>query len=297
MRITTRVLAAAAVAATALTLAAGPASAETAFDPGVNDVVGVGSDTTEIYLQRAANSFNAGLTDQDIRLASFDATGSATIDIRPGTTINRPNGSGAGITALLNNPGIDFARSSRAKGPNDGTLDFYAFASDTQKYATATTSTVPDGLTAAQLKDIYTCAPTAIQGLAPKLPQAGSGSRAFFLTSVGLTEASINPATSPNCVAFVQENDPTAVAGNAAALVPYSVGRFATGQGIKLNTTGYAPSRTLYNVVRDGAVVNDFTLRSIFGTAAQGGFLCNNPSLITGAGFQTVANCGVRVFD
>jgi len=292
MRLSARLLTTAAVVATALTVTTGQALAEPAFDSGFNDVVGTGSDTTEIYLQRAANDFNSGRTGEDIRLVSFDATGTSTIDIRPGITINRPNGSSSGITTLKNNPDVDFARSSRPKATSDGNLDFYVFAKDTQRYATATTSNVPDGLTAAQLKEIYTCTATAIQGLAPKLPQAGSGSRAFFLSQIGVTEQQAQAAT---CVSLVQENDPAAVRGNPAALVPFSVGRFNAGQGIKLNTTGYAPARELFNVVRGGALASSTTLRTLFGPATQGGFLCNNPGLITGAGFQPVANCGQPV--
>ncbi len=290
MRLTSRALAATAAAAAIVTLAAGTASAEPAFDPGINDVVGVGSDTTELYLQSAADTFNVGLTSDDIRLVSFDATPPGDIVIRPGKTIPRPNGSSSGITALKNTPEIDFARSSRGKTASDAGLDFVIFAQDGQKYATATTSNVPDGLTAAQLKEIYTCSSAAVPGLKPKLPQPGSGSRAFFLSQIGVTDAQ---ATAAPCITVVQENDPAAVAGDPAALVPFSVGRFGAGQpGIKLNTTGYSVTRPLFNVVRSGAVAASPTLRSVFGTVDEGGFLCNNPQIITSAGFQTVPNCG-----
>jgi phosphate transport system substrate-binding protein len=113
-----------------------------------------------------------------------------------------PNGSSAGITALLNDTTgqVGFARSSR--GPNPGEtakLNFWAYALGAVDYVTFPGSAAPaKGLTQAQLIGIYTCSPSTHlpiisnwsqvggkpAGIVKYAPQAGSGTLSFFQTKL-----------------------------------------------------------------------------------------------------------------
>jgi len=187
-------------AATALALSLGvmtPAHAD--VQPTSSDAVGVGSDTVQYvdnflddgqsFLAVPALGFN---TISKPRIFSFDASGdangraayqsgtttplSATVVLRAGTKPQtRPNGSSAGITALLNDTThkIDFARSSRAPKSSEcttgqanfGGLHDYKIATDGMQLAVNNITTnvpagnpatiVPTTLTKPMLTDIY----------------------------------------------------------------------------------------------------------------------------------------------
>ena len=94
-------------------------------------------------------------------------------------------------------------------------------------------------LAAAGLKDIYTCAKTnwsqfnkPAGHIRAKIPQPGSGTRTFFLGSIGVTEAQLQAAIAqPDAVCDVkevQEHDPSAVIGNVNAIAPFSFARYKT---------------------------------------------------------------------
>lgn len=291
-------VAVAVAAAAALALGAGTAQADPAATPDADDIVGVGSDTTEAVLGSYAAAYDA--TGPLARLASFDARGSATIVPRVGAAeITRPNGSSAGLAELRRaGTAVDFARSSRGPRAGDGGVVFIPFAKDTLRYAL---NSGDDGgfagiadLTAAELAGVYRCETrtwdavrpgAAASTVVPKIPQAGSGSRAEFLVSIGVTEATLG-----SCVVPVQENDPAAVDGDPDAIVPFSRAQFlslAEPRGIALDTVGtggYSANRYLYNVVRTTA---DATrLAAVFGPAEAGGFLCSNPSIAEAANFS-----------
>jgi hypothetical protein len=293
-------LAALAVSALALGLMASADSAVADPAPGGSDIVGVGSDTLQYMLDFAADGdvnghagFNTG---KAARLASFDATPDAnaragylngstsaanlplnpTIVLRGGSQpVQRPNGSGAGITALaLDATGnIQFARSSSAESQGNvdqahgtggvGDLHEVRLAKDSLSIAAGkTTNAVP--LTAAQLKQIYLCAPgftkwndtgvggTSSDTIIPVIPQASSGTRKTFLTDIGFTTDSSGTVTQAvgSCVQTYEENDPyalfltstgaqvadpyqTNLAANPDAIEPMSGGR------LTLFTSGY----------------------------------------------------------
>ncbi|MER5349660.1 substrate-binding domain-containing protein [Kitasatospora sp. NPDC002551] len=239
-----KLLAAAAIATSVATVASGVAVADPAAGvvPATQDIVGVGSDTTQEVLNGLSGGYNAALTaagdTTSPRLYSFDATGSAQITSKAGTSpFDRPNGSGAGIKALETRTStqVDFARSSR--GPANGTdltSDvFVAFARDAVSWAAKTGGNAPANLTTANLKDIYTCAKTNWQQINPALPnatikpylpQTASGTRAFFLKAIG----GATPVTPGACVVSgLQENTGTEAAlTDNNALVPYSVAHY-----------------------------------------------------------------------
>jgi hypothetical protein len=178
-----------------------------------------------------------------------------TVVLRSGTSpVQRPNGSGSGknlIKADTNASGgyrdpagplVDWARSSSAyaSGAGDTRFDSVQLGTDPLGMLTAPTGTTnaPATLTVTQIHDIYTCATTnwsTIGGTAgtikPLLPQAGSGTRSYFLTAIGLNETNIGTSCG---ITNAEENDPEALdaTGNAAnAIEPMSQSRLYAYQG------------------------------------------------------------------
>src|SRR6478672_4081039 len=163
-----------------------------------------------------------------------------------------PNGSSAGITALVNdtNGCIDYARSSRgARAGDPASLSFWAYALDAVTWVEFPGNTHGvTSLTPTQLKDIYTCDPATgapfagnwnqVGGTAGVIkkyaPQTSSGTYSFVNSKL-LGGATIDQ----NCDAahastFIQEHDATGVAaGNKPnAIYVFSVGQYnAQGQG------------------------------------------------------------------
>jgi len=310
-----------------LAAASGVAQADPGATPAANDIVGVGSDTSEHVLNALSTAYNAtGAAD---KLHSWDATGTSPITTKAGcSAINRPNGSSAGIAALIADGSshcIDFARSSR--GPKESEKQDYAFvefARDSMSYATAVTTNVPTTLTTQALHDLYASAEgSAACTYTAYLPQAGSGTRSFFLTSIGLTEATKGSCAKDTWAGGpVQEHSPAALIGNPDALAPFSVGRaipFAA--DIKVNSVDdsvnpgtnntiatvnpqnaqspkpgersiTAYDRALYNVVRRTDLETDKYL-GVFGST---GWICTDPGAleqVKNSGFRPSDNCGV----
>lgn len=281
-----RALAVAAAGTMAFGLMAGTSpSAYADAAPTSTDVVGVGSDTLQYMLDFTAdgdyNSNSGNNLGKKDRLVSFDATPDAnaragylngstsdalkplnpTIVLRAGTSpIQRPNGSGAGITAITNDGTahrIDFVRSSGVLSDGQvssatsaagvGNLHVIRVATDGLGMAVAnTTNAVP--LSKPQLKDIYLCNKTkwsdvgatgtgSTETIIPIVPQNGSGTRKTFLTDIGFSVASdgtVSPALG-GCVKTAEENDPYALyitdagasstSANPDAIEPISEGR------------------------------------------------------------------------
>ena len=231
--------------------------------PAPNDVVGVGSDTIQNVFDQFSADFNAkrpkGVAGN---LYSWDATNPITgaigenIATKQGCTpIPRPNGSSGGITALTTengttsgHPCMDFARSSRARGTSDPTsITFITLAGDAVTYATQPNSHSPGNLTTADLTGIYNCTITKwnqIPGnsggstatIAAMLPQAGSGTRSFFLSALGLTAPGSCVSTSATRQGAAGANDntleenegvaPSLNMNKANVIFPFSVGKY-----------------------------------------------------------------------
>lgn len=206
---------AAALAGTAL---ADPPSGVT---PAKTDIVGAGSDTTQLVLDQLTTDYNSSHAAP--KAYSFDAVGSTTITPKAGcAAITRPNGSGAGIAALKANARptgdtkdycIDFARSSRTTQAGDGTgLDFIRYAQDAVTWSAANTTAKPThapvSLSDQELRAIYSCDSTLLptqenlhtgpvtwnevggtgsNAVVPVIPQSSSGTRAFFLKAINVT--------------------------------------------------------------------------------------------------------------
>jgi ABC-type phosphate transport system substrate-binding protein len=264
------VLGTAALASISIFGAVSPASA----DPVVgtySTFAGTGSDTTQDVLNGLANP-GGSLTN----VASYDAVGTPTIQVSSaGSIFNRPVGSGNGIKALSASidgglyPAVtgvsilsqlSFARSSR--GPavalpvgTPGALTFIPFARDGVDYAYNGTVATLGALTVAQLKQVYsanTPAEATVNGVQtyPIIPQAGSGTRAFFLGAIGVTTLGSQVSlTTP------VENQTDGIVTTPGQIVPFSAASWiAQSNGVAPShiTTAKADGTTLGTPVVDG---------------------------------------------
>jgi len=249
--------------------------------PRGTDVVGVGSDTVQYiadFVNDGDNAGNAGYNSLNTsrRVFSFDATSdaggraaysknyttNASVDYQPSVVLRagsapvvRPNGSGAGLAALIADAThtIDFVRASRApKGTEQtaataaagvGVLHSYQIATDGMQMAVSNSvvSNAPGGAapTAISCLDIVKIYSGTIltwnqitgnsagstATIVPLIPQAGSGTRGDFESTIKACNATVAvPLTNPNLVT-VEEHDEGPIKSNANAIGPFSVGR------------------------------------------------------------------------
>ena len=254
MRMLKKLLATAVVTASATALAVGPALADPIngsgkpVTPKETDIVGVGSDTIQFLLDQFSFDYNK-THKTGPRLYSWDALNPKTgltdnISLKSGCTkIARPNGSSAGVATLAANTKTtdkkafcaDFARSSRGRSSSDpsrgpGGIQFVSLGKDAVTFATNATTNAPANLTTAQLNSIYSCSVTNWHQVGGKnapikaeLPQTSSGTRAFFLTAIGLGTS--GPG---GCVTSTAEENEgvNAVLKGPNVIFPYSIGKF-----------------------------------------------------------------------
>lgn len=235
----------------------------------------VGSDT----IQDVWNGLSNGSSPAAGDVASYNAFGSAYISFN-GVTIDRPAGSGAGVKVVSasadpafgnytykdasgKNASVDlhgkvqFARSSSGPKTTGTDLLYIPFARDAVSVAVKTTTAGAVTATTAQLKDLYSCNTSTIKvGTAdvtvkPVLPQASSGTRAFFLKAIGVTESALG-----GCVVTRGEENKGSLFSDAGDLAPFSAGQWIyqkntggttdTTAGLKLGTlNGQAPTKTV----------------------------------------------------
>ncbi|WP_210593899.1 hypothetical protein [Streptomyces sp. GESEQ-35] len=321
MNVKSRMRIGAGIGAVALGLGALAAPAAYADPTPVTDLrqlAGGGSDTT----QDVVNGLGEVVTNANGKIvASWNATGSSTITTKSTaacTNIARPNGSSAGIDALRaavdNTTGcFDFARSSR--GPVDTSttdLTWIKYAKDAVTWGKPSTSGLRDNLTTAELKSIYECNTTSLDGVAltPILPQANSGTRQFFLQSINVT-------TPGSCVQQgVQENDGT-VLDSAGDIVPFSVAQYIAqenlvveprlGDAVLGSINGVAPrtggalnvsfplARDVYNVVPTSKLTDATVSQTFVGSGSK---VCAAEDVITTYGFGSLeTECGAQAFQ
>lgn len=314
-------------------------------------LVGVGSDTTQDVLNGLSNSIfdpNPTGSSDGYLIASYDATGTSPISTRDGSTcqsVVRPDGSGAGVKALRDDITagthcLDFARSSSA--PNaSGQFDFIPFGVDAVTLAVKTGSTVGGNVTLADLQHAYNCQdstgaalPTGtfpkINGVTvhPLVPQAGSGTRKFWASTLGF-----NATTLPSCVSDVAKNgnsvqehngnalQRTVAADGAEDVMPFSIAQFIaqgrsipgvtdrrngavletvggvspTDAGGNLNTA-FPITREVYNVIQHSRVAESLIKNTFIGSGSEvcTAIYSGTTSVINEYGFGTDANCGAQ---
>jgi ABC-type phosphate transport system substrate-binding protein len=266
MRMLSKVLAGTAAAAAMVAMVAGPAFADppSGVTPRATDAVGVGSDSIQYVDDQLATNFDKAHPSATTKIYSWDAVNPDSLVIGDNivtkagcAAISRPDGSGAGITALEANARptgnstnycVDYARSSRARESTDpscssGGICFVSLAGDAVTWADRSAAKggtdAPANLTAAQLTSIYECKVRnwdKVGGtnatIKPFLPQTSSGTRQFFLTALG---GGVNPITPGSCVSdgattsepdgTIEENEGIdSHLNSAAAIFPFSVG-------------------------------------------------------------------------
>jgi ABC-type phosphate transport system substrate-binding protein len=306
----------AALATSALWAAAAPAAHaadpdDTTFTPAAADLIGVGSDTSQHALRLLADAWNSTTPAPAFRLATFAATGGGDIAL-PSGSIGRPNGSTAGKNLLHSpsNADIDFARSSSSlsEAERNAGLQQIPFAVDQLAMMVSSTvpSNAPAALTPAQIVDIYKgnitnwsqIDATRSGVIAPKIPQAGSGTRSFFEGQLRAMNGGVAVSPLAASVTAVQEHDDTAIKSDPNAIAPFSVGRAALLGNTLRTLQGWETQRALYNVVR-GPDLDDPEIQAVFGVD---GFVCSDEArvLIEQAGFGQLDSeadggvCGVQ---
>ncbi|MFP3461106.1 hypothetical protein R5O87_09675 [Arthrobacter globiformis] len=267
----------------------------------------VGSDTTQDVWNGLTN---AGPLRS---VASYDAFGEASITLETGKQLSRPAGSGAGVKALsaAHNPAnhvykdttgtaftlapedISIARSSSSPSVAGNDLTFLPFARDAVSVAYKdSASTGPLDLTTEQIKNIFTCTAGAgvtidaagkpvINGitLTPKLPQASSGTRSFFLKAAGIT---VSTTCIPAENQVSAENNGAALVGEGD-IIPFSAAQWiAQKNGATGNTT--TAGQVLADI--DGLKAVD---PASSGTALRPGTLFGNPALVPASTVGTFA--------
>lgn len=272
--------------------------------PAENDAVGVGSDTIQNVFDQFAVDFNKGKSATATHLYSWDATnpltgaiGDSIPEKKDCSSIPRPDGSSAGITQLItftkSSSGpfcTNYARSSRPRSPSDppfaaGGIAFTDIGGDAVTWAAQATTNAPANLTTAQLASIYNCTVNnwsqvggANAPIHAFIPQTGSGTRAFFLSAIGV-------ATPGSCVSddngMLQENEGVnPVLHDPNAIVPFSIGKYIAekfhsatclNSGCTPNTAGvtctHLPGKNLFGCNTHGTLV----LKNINGTAPTTG--------------------------
>ena len=316
-------------------LSASPASADPNGTPagGSRALAGVGSDTTQNVMNDLADAVQIGGVKQ---IASWDAIGSpATFQTRTANaactyTRTEANGSGAGRSRLLESLQaadprsgcLDFSRSSSAKGTFTSTpsLTFIPFAKDSSTYITRGDGNVARvGLGLTDVQNVYKCLFTP--DIWPVLPQTGSGSRAFWLGQMNITEAQISAGTYPCLVPvgttvngvpgtgrpYVQENDGRSL--KTDEIMPFSIGLYnvqAAGNNTDvrgaLNVLGqiggtlpvngnasFPVSRDLFNIIPSSKIgVAPWSTVFVGGSS----LVCQQTSVITANGFGINPSCG-----
>lgn len=229
-------------------------------EPAVDNIANVGSFTTQgvmdgLSFEYAAKADNSNSAGDSVSNIPAQLTGGNTASIPKqngcqGVTYNStnsqpPNGSSAGISALLNdsNGCIDVARASRGRSGSDpSTIDFYAYAIDGVTWTGFSGGHQPLTLTQSQLQGIYLCTnggnPTITDwsqvggspgAIVRYLPQVNSGTLSFFETrDLGLSAAQQGVLDDSSCnshpVRVEESHGDQVVSGfRPFAILPYSV--------------------------------------------------------------------------
>lgn len=306
---------AAGVALLAIAFGTGTAQADPVGPPSPRDLVGMGSDTTDQVVNAIAETPYA--SDGIKHIGSFDALGSATVNTgRVGcSAVPRANGSTAGRNALIAslNAGdncLQFARSSSGPVATTPALRWAEFAVDAVTFAVTSNSSIPRRLTRAEITAIYNC--QGDPSWTPLIPQAGSGTRAFWLSFVGLTETTIPACVKDTIPAAgggttpVEEHDGRVL--NNTRVIPFSVAQYIAqstqtiadrrgpatlgvidGTSPLLLNSAIPGNRKVYNVIPDAQTGNPLYQAAFIGSNSH---VCQQSATIQRYGFGVLATCG-----
>lgn len=265
------------VGALALGLVAGLAAPGGAIPPGNGQKESlnvVGSDTAYFVMGGIAGMWNSDTTVNEAspnndtlfntppRLSgafptSFHVDGDGTCAALDYPPLVPPDGSGAGISALIadgTNGCVDMSRSSRGRGGTDpANIQFWAYALDALTWTSFKGTHAPINLTQQNLIDIYTCNPATgapyvsdwsqVGGTAGTIvkfaPQTLSGTYSFFNSKL-LNGAVIDQNCDANHKStFAEEHDNTAI---PKAKKPFAINAFSFAQWTAMKN-GVIPDR------------------------------------------------------
>jgi ABC-type phosphate transport system substrate-binding protein len=317
-------LAVAAISAGLMTslLGMGAAQADPTGAPTPRVLVGVGSDTTQDVMNQVANDVTIGGVKQ---IGSFNATGSATINTGKAgcSAVARPNGSGAGRTALLNSLTagdgcIQFARSSSLNtATSTPSLTYVPFAIDAVSFAVTSSSNLPRSFALTDLQAIYHCDPNYVgtgpnYAITPILPQAGSGTRSYWEGQMGILDTDVNNNVYP-CIINGTKNgqiieEHTGTALDANSIEPFSIGQYTDqsngliidrrgsavlgvigGTDPQLTNSNFSVKRDVYNVIPTSQI-GAAPYSSVF--VGSSSLICQDTATILHYGFAANPNCG-----
>jgi hypothetical protein len=320
--------------AVALTTVA-PAHADYAGQPG--DVLGVGSDTLQnlgnfLFDGKGALPGFNGAGNKN-RAISFDATADSndravygnaagtasamkpTVILRAGANpVQRPNGSGAGLAALLADTAtpavINFARMSSlpssaqqqsAVDKGWGGLHVVKVAFDDLVVGAAlTTNAVP--VAASDLVKMYKCdagftdwntfnasAPVG-STIVPLVPQTGSGTYNTFNADMTAANGGVAP-TYGSCTRFVEENDPAAITSPPLGLAVNAIAPMSSGRKALFDSGYFKDPNTAF----PGGSALTSGIQLLYGSAAlaQTANACVKPANPAGSG-NSLAYCNTR---
>ncbi len=252
--------------------------------------------------------------------------------LRGATFAGSPATAGGTVVTSANMTGcVDVARSSSGGNPTTspgvGTMTYVPFATDSVTYATLASSSVPHTLNKSDLVAIYTAnTPNCI--FSPLLPSAGSGTRSFWATTLGLSD-SFGAGGWGNCVkdvnsagTAIQEHDGRFLT-NGQQLIPISTAQFIAQQAgvisdirgraslgsidfdgagganaispVSLQPTFGTNTRPLYNVVSTAAITtgdpafNQKVVDTFVGTTSK---VCSSTLTIQQYGLAPLGTCG-----
>lgn len=255
---------------------AGAASADPIGTPADRALRGVGSDTTQYLYNGLSQVLLTGAGQKFI--SSYDAVPqpSTIVTHTGGATFHRPDGSGDGMNALrasiagtaynngaggtvaLSRADVNFARSSNTQSWGTGTtLTHITTGVDALTWATKSGSLLPttipvgnvgDPTTTLTLRNIYAGNVTSYTpaggspiALHPLLPQAGSGTRNFFVNTV-LAGTTIGTGVVDSVGGVpVQENSDDALIADGY-LMPFSVGSWVAQTNFAALNSNYGTS-------------------------------------------------------
>jgi len=319
------IAAAAGAGALSLMLAVIPtASADPDGPPQYRDLAGVGSDTTMDLVQ----ALSQVVTINSVKvIGSYNASPSTTesfqtkADAKCTFTRAAANGSSNGVKVLdtstkAGDGCIQVARSSSAKSSSSPTgYTWIPFAKDAVTFAVRSDGSVAKSLSVAELTAIYKCENTSI---VPVLPQAGSGTRTFWLSKIGVTEDQITAGTYP-CLKpksaggtgaeYEQEHDGRSLKANE--IQPYSIAVWQAqasgaapdrrgmtvlgvlaGQAPTLLNTSSSFNRDVFNVIPT-TKVTDTASKEYQVFVGKDSLVCKQSAVIAQQGFGVLATtCG-----
>ncbi|MFB7475040.1 substrate-binding domain-containing protein [Kitasatospora sp. NPDC056184] len=259
--------------------------------PAAIDLVGVGADTTQGFMNQTSNDYDATVMPGQPRLFSWDATGPSPITPKTGSTsIARPDGTLAGFSALglYTASTVDYLRSARqpVTDLNPQPYLFVPFARDAVTWAAKAGGHAPANLSTNQLRSIYQCTATTWSQLDPSwinttikpvLPQLNSDTRAAFLKAIGGGTA-VTPGA---CVTSGPRNDrgTDPLLNDDDVVFPYSVGVYVDqvyrGHGTAVESPGPLTVRAVNAIASlDSATnsINPAFAATVYGRVLWHGF-------------------------